>query len=397
MIGKIFPKSDGSFKNRLRYIFGCTKHDHEISMIKTMHSNCLSPDPLPGIRLGSEVMLKDMIQEFDQVGAFRKQSLDSDKPIKPVYHAMLSLRPGESLTDEQWQLAIRKYVADLGFSDSNKYVAVMHRDKDHEHVHIVANRIKFEEGFGMVKDSNERTASLESVSEIEDMFGLHKAPKPKDTWGTSITHAELQASIKDNDMPLKHKMIAKIAGAIEATRSADGDIFDLVRLLRQQKVYLHLTLNDSGQPKGVAYEYNGKVISGRQLKRSRLTWQKITQQEGISYDPETIRELQTEIARRDQEEHARIVRFYFYEFFNKKQRIYVRYTAKQIELIKLIEAVLKILNIIFGGGFTARRCEPAKYFIDYETSKPLDFRKQIELSSKTIGGAERPFFYGANK
>jgi hypothetical protein len=361
-------------------------------MIKTMDSNCLSPDPLPGIQNGSEVMLKEMIQEFDQVEAFRKQSLDSEKAIKPVFHAMLSLRPGESLTDDQWQVAIRKYVADLGFGDSNKYVAVMHRDKDHEHVHIVANRIRFEDGFAMVKDSNERTVSINSVSAIEDMFGLHKAPKPKDTWGTSITHAELQASIQDNDMPLKHKMIAKIAGAIEATRNSDGDIFDLVRLLRQQKVYLHLTLNDAGQPKGIAYEHAGKVISGRQLKRSRLTWQKLTQQEGISYDPETIRELQTEIARRDQEDHSRIVRFYFYEFFNKKQRIYVRYTAKQIELIKLIEAVLKILDIIFGGGSTARRCEPVKYFIDYDISKPLDFRKQIELPMQTMGETERPFF-----
>lgn len=380
MIGKIFPKSSGGFKNRLRYIFGCTKHDHEISMIKTMDSNCLSSDPLPGILAGSEDMLKEMIQEFDQVEAFRKQSLDSDKPIKPVYHAMLSLRPGESLTDEQWQLAIRKYVKDLGFGESNKYVAVMHRDKDHEHVHIVANRIKFEDGFGMVKDSNERTVSLNSVSDIEDMFGLVKAPKPSQTWGTSITHAELQASIKDNDMPLKHKMIAKIAGAIEATRAVDGDIFDLAHRLRQKKVYLHLTLNDAGQPKGIAYEHAGKVISGRQLKRSRLTWNKLITQEGIHYEPETISELQTEIARRDQEEHDRIVRLYYYEFYTKKQRIFVKLNAKQVEIKKLIEAILKIIDMIFGGGFSVRRSGPVKNFIEFNASKPLDYHKQIELS-----------------
>ncbi|MDO8407477.1 MAG: relaxase, partial [Pseudomonas sp.] len=39
MIGKIFPKSAGSFKNRLRYMFGCTKHDHEISGIRTIGFN----------------------------------------------------------------------------------------------------------------------------------------------------------------------------------------------------------------------------------------------------------------------------------------------------------------------------------------------------------------------
>lgn len=380
MIGKIFPKSSGSFKNRLRYIFGCSKHDHEISLIRTMDSNCLSRDPLPGILKGSEEMLKELISEFDQVEAFRKLAIDSQKPIKPVFHAMLSLRPGESLTDDQWQHAVRKYMQDLGFGETNKYVAVMHRDKDHEHVHIVANRIRFDEAFSVVKDNNERTVSLNSVSEIEDQFGLAKAPAPSKTWGTAISHAELQASVRDNDMPLKYKMIAKIAGAIEATRAVDGDMFDLVNRLRQHKVYLHLTLDPEGQPKGIAYEYNGKVISGRQLKRSRLTWQKLTTQEGIHYDPETISELQAEIARRDQAEHSRVIRLYFFEFYNQKQRIYVRYTAKQVELFKLIEAVLKILNMIFGGGFTARRCGPVKKFIDYNPSKPVDFSSQIGLS-----------------
>lgn len=380
MIGKIFPKSFGSFKSRLRYIFGCTKHDHEISMIKTIDSNCLSFAPLIGIQNGSELMLIDMIKEFDQVEAFRKQSLDSDKPIKPVYHAMLSLRPGESLTDDQWQTAVRKYLSDLGFGETTKYVAVMHRDKDHEHVHIVANRIRFEEGFPMVKDSNERTVSLNSVSDIEDMFGLQKAPKPSQTWGTSITHAEMQASIKDNEMPLKHKMIAKIAGAIETTRSVDGDMFELVRLLRQQKVYLHLTLNDQGQPKGIAYEHAGKVISGRQLKRSRLTWQKLITQEGICYEPETISRLQEEIARRDQEEHSRIIHLYYYEFYNKKHRIFIKLNAKQVEIKKLIEAILKIIDMIFGGGFSVRRSEPVKHYVEFNASKTLEFRKQIELS-----------------
>lgn len=380
MIGKIFPKSSGSFKSRLRYIFGSSKHDHEISMIRTIDSNCLSRDPLPGILAGSEDMLKGLTQEFDQVEAFRKQSLDFDKPIKPVFHAMLSLRPGESLTAEQWQVAVRKYMQDLGFGESNKYVAVMHRDKDHEHVHIVANRIRFEQGFPMVKDSNERTVSVESVSEIEDMLGLAKAPKPSKTWGTTICHAELQASIKADEMPHKYKMIARIAGAIEATRHASGDMFELVRLLRRQKVYLHLTLDPEGQPKGIAYEHGGKVISGRQLKRSRLTWHKLITQEGIHYDPETISELQAEIERRDHEDHSCILRIYYYEFKRRNQKLYVRFTSEQIKAIRMIEEILHLLSTMFGGEFTARRCQPVRYFIDYDTSKLLDFHSQTELS-----------------
>ncbi len=152
MIGKIFPKSAGSFKGRIRYIFGCTKHDHEISQIVTIDSNCISNDPLPALLAGREDDVLEMVREFDQVEILRRMSLDSEKAIKPVFHAMLSLRPGESLTGPQWRMAVRKYLDDLSFNENTKYIAVMHRDKDHEHVHIVANRISLDEGFPMVKD-----------------------------------------------------------------------------------------------------------------------------------------------------------------------------------------------------------------------------------------------------
>lgn len=339
MIGKIFPKSAGSFKNRIRYIFGCTKQDHEISGIRTISHNTMSKDPLPGVLQGNEAGLTEMIREFDQVETLRRFAIDSDKAIKPVFHAMLFLRPGESLSTPQWRQAVTKYMTDLGFDESNQFVAVMHRDKDHRHVHIVANRIRLNDDFSMVKDSNERSISLESVSGIEDRFKLFKAPKPKDTWGVSITHAELQASIRDGDLPLKHKMIAKIAGAIEATKAQDDDMFTFTKLLRKQRVYINLTLNDEGQPKGISFEFDGKHISGRQLKRSRLTWHKLTTQEGIHYDPETISELQRETTGRDSEEQER-ARIYYYEFIavsrRRRKPVYVRFTAKDYEVQKLI-------------------------------------------------------------
>ncbi|MFK5664384.1 relaxase/mobilization nuclease domain-containing protein [Pseudomonas shirazica] len=379
MIGKIFPKSAGSFKGRIRYIFGCTKHDHEISGIRTISFNTMSKDPLPAVLQGDESDLSEMIKEFDQVEALRRLSIDSDKPIKPVFHAMLSLRPGESLTVAQWRTAVQTYLADLGFDETTQYVAVMHQDKDHQHVHIVVNRIRLNNDFGMVKDSNERSVSLDSVSRIEDRLGLHKAPKPKDTWGVSITHAELQASIRD--LPLKHKMIAKIAGAIERTQATNGDMFDFVRALRKQKVFINLTLDEEGQPKGISFEFDGKHISGRKLKRSRLTWHKLTIQEGIHYDPESIHELQIEIAKRDREKQER-ARFYYYEFSSRRggKRLYIRYTAKQVEIFKLIEDMLRLLNLFFGEGFKARLMQPASYFVEYSPGRGKQYYEGLMSS-----------------
>lgn len=378
MIGKVFKKSSGSFRGRIRYIFGCTKHDHEISQIAFIDSNCMTRNPLPGVLAGDESVLSEMIEEFDSIEKLRSACIDSDKQIRPCFHAMLSLRPGESLEAPQWREAVRGYMKDMGFDDSTKYVAVMHRDKDHEHVHIVANRIRLDETFSMVKDSNERTRSIESVSDIEDRFGLQKAPQPHQTWGVAISHAELKASEQSMSIPLKHRMIAKIAGAIEHTVDNQGDMIDLVRALRKQKVYVHLKLDHGGQPVGISYEFDGKIISGRQLKRSRLTWQKLIKQEGINYDAEAILELQKEIARRDTEEQTRL-RVYFYEFNcrERKKRLYIRFTAKQIEVFKMIEEMLKLIEKIFGGGFTAKETRPTKRYIDFVSLADLqDFLTQ---------------------
>lgn len=383
MIGKIFPKSSGSFKGRIRYIFGCTKHDHEISGIRTISHNTMSRDPLPAILQGDESDVLEMIREFDQVETLRRFSIDSERVIKPVFHAMLSLRPGESLTTPQWRTAVQKYMSDLGFDETNQFVAVMHQDKDHQHVHIVANRIRLNDDLSIVKDSNERKVSMGSVSEIEDRFSLTKAPRPKDTWGVSITHAELKASTRDNDLPLKHKMIAKIAGAIEATNQAQGDMFTFTRLLRKQKVYINLTLNDEGQPRGISFECDGKHISGRQLKRSRLTWHKLTTQEGIHYDPETIRELQIEIARRDSEEQER-ARIYYYEFVatSRKRRspIYVKFTARDYEVQKMIQEILELLDAIFDALFKPQECRLKRRYIEYVPGESLRIPDENELT-----------------
>jgi hypothetical protein len=130
--------------------------------------------------------------------------------------------------------------------------AVMHRDTDHEHehVHIVANRIHLNEDFRLVSDSNERATSMESASDLEDIFELSKAPAQTKHGETAYSHGEVMAAIRDSDIPFKARMIAKIAGAIEQTRAQDGDMFSLVRNLRRQQVYIHLTKNEDGLPKG---------------------------------------------------------------------------------------------------------------------------------------------------
>lgn len=349
MIGKITDKGVSSFRNRIEYIFGLRKHEHVLTTIRTIGRNCFSPDPLRNGHDKEKIDVEGMIAEFDAVEKLRNNAIDSDRVIKPVWHAILALPPGEHLDDQQWHEAIEMYLADLGFSDLNKWVAVLHGDTDHQHVHVVANRIRLDEEFSMVKDSNERTRSCDSTSRIEDHFGLSKAPSPTETWGTSISRNAMEAAEREGTIPIKHRMIAKIAGAVEATQQAQGEMFMLIQLLRQQRVYVHFTKNNDGQPTGIAYEYQGTVISGRKLKRSRLTFQKITTQEGIQYDPETFHRLEAEAARRDSEREKRVRIFYLVLRARNRRAIRLSIAVQnQKELEATIKLIMAILLALFG-------------------------------------------------
>lgn len=349
MIGKITDKGTGSSRNRIEYIFGLRKHEHALTTIRTIGKNCFSPDPLRHGYDKDKIDVEDMIAEFDAVEKLRNNAIDSDRVIKPVWHAILALPPSEHLHDDQWREAIEMYLADLGFDDKNKWVAVLHGDTDHEHCHIVANRIRLDEEFSMVKDSNERSLSCDSTSRIEDHFGLSKAPAPTETWGTAISRAQMEAAEREGTIPLKLRMIAKIAGAVEACQAHGGDMFLLVQLLRRQQVHVHFTKNQDGQPTGIAYEHQGTIISGRKLKRSRLTFQKLTQQEGISYDPETFSALEAEAARRDEERQERVRIYYLVLRARNRRSIRLSFQAKkQQELEATIKFLIALILAIFG-------------------------------------------------
>lgn len=70
---------------------------------------------------------------------------------KPVLHVILSLAKGESLPNYKLAEMARDCADDLGFSN-NQFLAVLHKDTYHQHIHIVANRIGY--NGKTVSDSN---------------------------------------------------------------------------------------------------------------------------------------------------------------------------------------------------------------------------------------------------
>ena len=69
----------------------------------------------------------------------------SSRCEQPVYHLSLSLSPGEHLSPGQWSGVVERTLSDLGLGEHQALV-IAHRDREHEHVHVMVNRVHPETG-----------------------------------------------------------------------------------------------------------------------------------------------------------------------------------------------------------------------------------------------------------
>ena len=88
---------------------------------------------------------KELISQFNEVRQL------NPKLSSPVLHITLSLAPGEKLGKDKLMGIVEDCAKEMGF-ENNQFVAISHRDTNHQHLHIVANRIGFDKR--TVSDSN---------------------------------------------------------------------------------------------------------------------------------------------------------------------------------------------------------------------------------------------------
>jgi hypothetical protein len=131
-----------------------------------------------GIKNRAEVLLfnkcygneKELVQQFNEV---RQLNL---KLSQPVLHITLSLSPGENLSKDKLMEMSEYCAKDLGFENS-QYIAIAHRDTDHQHLHIIANRIGFDKR--TVSDSNNYQKMAKYCRKMERKYELKQVLSPR--------------------------------------------------------------------------------------------------------------------------------------------------------------------------------------------------------------------------
>jgi hypothetical protein len=113
---------------------------------------------------------KELTRQFNEVRQL------NPKLSKPVLHVTLSLSQGENLPAYQLAEIAQACARDLGFSN-NQYIAVLHKDTAHPHIHIVANRIGFDGR--TVSDSKNYQKIAQLCRKMELKFELKQVLSPK--------------------------------------------------------------------------------------------------------------------------------------------------------------------------------------------------------------------------
>lgn len=113
---------------------------------------------------------KELIQQFNEV---RQLNL---KLSKPVFHITLSFANGEYLNENKLALISEACAKEMGF-ENNQFVSVAHKDTNHQHLHIVANRIGFDKK--TVSDSNNYQKVASFCRKMELKYDLKQVLNPK--------------------------------------------------------------------------------------------------------------------------------------------------------------------------------------------------------------------------
>lgn len=131
-------------------------------------------------------MDKKLAEVLDQnlCGGSKKEILEQMKEVrelnnkveKSVQHITLSMAPGEKLNRGDLIKLSEECAKELGFA-KNQYVVIQHHDTEHQHIHIVINRIGLDGK--TLSDSNNYKKIADFCRRMEEKFRLKKVQTPR--------------------------------------------------------------------------------------------------------------------------------------------------------------------------------------------------------------------------
>jgi Relaxase/Mobilisation nuclease domain len=200
-----------------------------------------------------------------------------------VFHATLSVDSTEKLedseeNDQRWLAIAANYMKAMEF-DNNQYAVVKHSDTEHDHIHIVANRICLDGG--VVDDSWDYYKSQETIRQLERNYNLETVTPSWETDQRAPTTGEHRYLQSKGNKSVR----VQLQDLIDEVTQDNPSMPEFVERLQQQavEVQVGLTRTGIGLSKGISYNLDGVALSGTQLGRA-YTFSGLQKHRGVSYD-----------------------------------------------------------------------------------------------------------------
>lgn len=201
---------------------------------------------------------KDVRLDDNATIARSMQGQSDDKPGRklknPVYHISLDFAHEDTpkLTDELMVEIAREYMQRMGIKDT-QYIVCRHTDKEHQHLHIVANRV--DNNGNTISDSNDDVRNVKVCKALTREYGLH--------------FSKGKMNVKRDRLRGKDKVKYQIYDAVKATLPHCNSWSDLCDRLSKQGIGVYFKFDRrNGKIMGVSFTKNEISFSGSRIDRS---------------------------------------------------------------------------------------------------------------------------------
>jgi hypothetical protein len=181
---------------------------------------------------------------------------------KAVVHVSLSVHAEEHLTDAQWRTIAHRYLEGMGFTD-NQYVVTRHTDTDHEHIHILANRITYAGEVVSDRQDWKRQEALMRVLERE--YGLIAEPSSQEAERKAPTKGEIEYALRTGEASIKHRLQDLGAAAMQDCTSLSAYI---QRLEAVGVEVIPMVQLDGAKVSGLMYRLEDTLMKGSDLGKA---------------------------------------------------------------------------------------------------------------------------------
>ena len=201
---------------------------------------------------------KDVRLDNNATIARSMQGQADDKPGRklktPVYHISLDFAHEDTskLTDALMVEIAREYMRRMGIVNT-QYIVCRHTDREHQHLHIVANRV--DNDGKTVSDSNDNKRNVKVCKTLTREYGLH--------------FSKGKMNVKRDRLRGKDKVKYQIHDAIKAALSHCNSWSDLCDRLAKQGIGVKFKYDRSkGKIIGISFTKGEISFSGSRIDRS---------------------------------------------------------------------------------------------------------------------------------